>query len=81
MIKVNYTKNTAGEIASLTRTPFDESKPYLEMTEEQYTKLVTQITLKQLKRGRDLLPSLASYYDPRIAALEKRLQELEYVCL
>jgi len=74
-MKVNYVKRN-DEIISLTKIPFDETKPYLEMTEKQYDIFITERAIKNLKNAQEKHPQLSEYYQPKIDALQERLDNL-----
>lgn len=76
MIRVNYIKRN-DEIISLTKIPFDETKPYLEMTEKQYDTFITEKAIKNLKNAQEKYLQLSEYYQRKIDALQEKLDKLK----
>jgi len=75
VIRVNYIKRN-DEIIALTKIPFDETKPYLELTEKQYDTFITERAIKNLKNALENHPQLSEYYQPKIDALQEKLDSL-----
>lgn len=75
-MKVNYIKRN-DEIISLTKIPFDENKPYLEMTDKQYDTLITERAIKNLKNTQEKHLQLSEYYQRKIDTLQEKLDKLK----
>lgn len=74
-MKVNYTKHL-DEIVSITKIPFDETKPYIEMTENEYQIFVTSRAIANIRLTLEEHPQLEKYFKDTIDALETKLNEL-----
>ncbi len=75
MIRVNYTKDENDNITSLTLFPFDESKPSMEITTDNYKRTIKELASENLKNKIKDFPQLTSYLERRMSELENEAKD------
>lgn len=75
MIRVNYVKDENDNIISLTLFPFDENKPSMEITTDNYKRTIKELAVENLKNKIKDFPQLTSYLERRMSELENEAKD------
>lgn len=80
-MKVNYNVNEAGRFLSLTKIPFDETAPTLELDDNFDLNSIYEYKLEDGKLIHDPLPPPEPTAEEKIADLKAKLAETDYIVI